>query len=324
MISVIIPVYNVEAQLNRCLESVKNQTYKDLEVILIDDGSTDNSGNICDQYSKIDKRFKTIHKKNEGVPSARNDGLKVASGQYIAFVDSDDYIELDMFSYLYDLICKYDADFSCCGVNRIFEKNGVPYRTEITSCGKDVIILDQEGAFESYQLYNGITPSIWNKLFKKEVFTNVRFEYIRRFDDVRTMCDCIAESHRIVCGNEPKYNYVIRKTSITYSAFSDKSYDILYAVNKNYEVFKHRYPNNKNAELGKIHHYMIFANELIVKNGSDDEFIKHFRKYIKENAIYVIRDEKIGVTRKVEFLLYAYAYGIYKLVYKLYMNFTGK
>ena len=114
-ISVIVPVYNVERYLKRCIESIINQTYKDLEIILVDDGSTDSSGNICDEYKKIDKRISVIHKKNGGLSDARNEGLKVVTGTYIAFVDSDDFLDLDMYEYMQKNIEKENADIVICG-----------------------------------------------------------------------------------------------------------------------------------------------------------------------------------------------------------------
>ena len=114
LISVIVPVYNVENYLKRCLDSIINQTYQNIEIILIDDGSTDNSGNLCEDYKKIDNRIKVVHKTNGGLSDARNTGIKKAKGKYITFVDSDDYVEYDYVEYLYNLIKKYDTNISFC------------------------------------------------------------------------------------------------------------------------------------------------------------------------------------------------------------------
>ena len=114
LISVIIPVYNVDKYLERCIDSVIVQTYSNLEIILVDDGSNDDSGIICDRYAKFDDRIKVIHKKNGGVSSARNEGIKYCNGKYIGFVDSDDYIDSTMYEYLYNLLISNDADISCC------------------------------------------------------------------------------------------------------------------------------------------------------------------------------------------------------------------
>ena len=122
LISIIIPVYNVEQYLSRCIDSVINQTYKNLEIILIDDGSTDDSGEICDEYALKDNRIKVMHKQNGGVSSARNEGLDISKGNYIGFIDSDDFIEKDMYEFLYDLLTKNNCDISCCN-KFIFKDN---------------------------------------------------------------------------------------------------------------------------------------------------------------------------------------------------------
>ena len=119
LISVIIPVYNIEQYLPRCLDSVIAQTYNNLEIILVDDGSTDSSGEICDKYSLLDNRIKVIHKSNGGVSSARNEGLEVAKGDYIGFVDGDDIIEKDMYQILLDNAIKYHCEMSCCQIDTI-------------------------------------------------------------------------------------------------------------------------------------------------------------------------------------------------------------
>lgn len=120
VISVIIPVYNIEKYLDRCLESIINQSYTNLEIILIDDGSTDNSGKICDDYKNQDNRIIVVHKKNEGVSQARNLGISIATGEFLSFVDGDDTVEKDMFLTLINNAYKYNADFSCCGVRFIY------------------------------------------------------------------------------------------------------------------------------------------------------------------------------------------------------------
>ena len=118
-ISVIVPVYNVEKYLRKCIESILNQTFREFELILVDDGSTDSSGKICDEYALKDSRIKVIHKENGGASSARNAGLDVAKGEYIGFVDSDDWIEMDMYGELYRLIKENNTDISVCGINNI-------------------------------------------------------------------------------------------------------------------------------------------------------------------------------------------------------------
>ena len=141
LISVIIPVYNVEKYLRRCIDSVINQTYKNLEIIIVDDGSTDNSSNICDEYTNKDSRVKVVHKENGGLSSARNVGIELAKGDLIAFVDSDDYIELEMYEKLKENMDKYDSDIAICQYYNSFKysiKRQIGVEEEKIYEGKDM------------------------------------------------------------------------------------------------------------------------------------------------------------------------------------------
>ena len=122
LISVIIPVYKVEKYLKRCVESVQKQTFKNLEIILIDDGSPDSCGEMCDEMSKMDSRIKVVHKNNGGLSDARNAGIEIASGKYVVFVDSDDWLDLDMIDLLYRILKQYDADFAECSYRNIYKE----------------------------------------------------------------------------------------------------------------------------------------------------------------------------------------------------------
>lgn len=170
LISVIIPVYNTEKYLDKCISSVVNQTYKNLEIILIDDGSLDKCPQICDKWAESDNRIKVIHKPNGGVSSAKNLGLDTANGKYIGFVDSDDWISPTMYEELIRLIKDNNADISCCGM--VFEYNDAPcrnvYENEFIFSSKEVLL--------NYILDNGITPEDANKLYNAELFNNIRFD----------------------------------------------------------------------------------------------------------------------------------------------------
>lgn len=127
MISIIVPIYNVEKYLPKCIESIINQTYTDLEILLIDDGSTDNSGLICDKYASIDNRIRVIHKKNGGLSDARNVGLDICKGKYISFIDSDDYIELTMYEKMIKIMINQKVDIVSCNYNHIYNNNKIPF-----------------------------------------------------------------------------------------------------------------------------------------------------------------------------------------------------
>ena len=203
LISVIIPVYNVEKYLRECLDSVLAQTYKNLEIILIDDGSSDNSGQICDEYAAKDSRIKVIHQVNQGVSAARNAGLKAARGQYIGFVDSDDYIKPDMYEYLYQLISKDNADVAMCNF----------YKGSFRTSSKD--ILDNYKLQKLLNIFD--VPSwifLWNKLYKSTLIQGISFRSDMTYgEDSFFVFEIAKQNGLLAIGQEIKYFYRNNPTS---------------------------------------------------------------------------------------------------------------
>lgn len=245
-ISVIIPVYNVEKYLERCIESVINQTYNNIEIILIDDGSADKSGKICDYFSKIDSRIKVIHKKNGGLSDARNVGLQTASGDYIAFVDGDDWIEKDMYECLYNLICEYQADISMCAAN------SVDFDGKIVDSGK---FPDKGKNYENITVYmgdeiikahlsktNDINAGVWNKLYRRNIINGIEFPKSKLYEDVFVMYKYLNRASKVVKTRSHKYNYFQREDSICRKKFSQKNFDSVEANKERYLFIKKNYP----------------------------------------------------------------------------------
>ena len=206
LISIVIPIYNVEKYLNRCLETIVNQTYKNLEIILVDDGSTDNSGIICDEYAKNDKRIKVYHKKNGGSSSARNYGIKKANGKYIGFIDADDYIDLDMYQVLYDSCKKHNCDIAWC--NKYIENEKEKYREQ--SIYEHSAKLTQKKAYELILLSDA---SLCDKLFKKEIFDDIKFIEGSLYEDIMPLCYAMNKSEYVYFINKAKYHYIQRSGS---------------------------------------------------------------------------------------------------------------
>lgn len=214
-ISIIIPVYNVEEYLCKCIDSVLSQTYTNLEVILVNDGSKDNCALICDSYVGKDDRIKVIHQDNQGVSAARNRGIDIASGEYIGFVDSDDYIELDMYEILYNLLQKTNSDISCIStVNYGKLSNQLPYVDDTT-----VHIYNSEQAIRN-MLYDNTTTCghLFNKLFKTSLFTNLRLDTsIKIREDALIMWELFHRSSKIAFQNLHKYHYLYHAKSAVHS-----------------------------------------------------------------------------------------------------------
>ena len=209
LISVIVPVYNVQAYLKRCLNSLVHQTYDNLEIILIDDGSTDLSPRICDEYAGQYSNVRVIHQQNKGLCGARNTGLDNAGGEYIGFVDSDDWCALDMYQYLYDNLCKYDADVAACRYYRVKSKGDV-----VGKCDGQNYVMDRDLLIRDIVLNFDFRTVFWNKLFRRTVFEAIRFPEGYTFEGTRFMHRVLKDVNKAVLLGEPKYFYADTVNSI--------------------------------------------------------------------------------------------------------------
>ena len=239
LISVIIPIYNVEEYLVRCVNSVLNQTYQNLEIILVDDGSPDNSPRMCDEFAKKDSRIKVIHKKNGGLSSARNAGLDIATGEYVAFLDSDDYIHPQMYEKLLTSLQANTADMVICGVHYVNE-DGTDF-DKVEPCPIKNEVLTQDEVFAKLSKPAGFYyVTTWNKLYKKSIFNNIRFPEGKIHEDEFTIHYIVAECEKIACVKEELYHYVQRSESIMHTTFSIKRLDGAWACYDRYLFFKKR------------------------------------------------------------------------------------
>ena len=257
-ISVIIPVYNVEQYLEKCVQSVLNQTYKNLEIILVDDGATDSSGNICDELAKRDNRIKVIHKANGGLSSARNEAMKVITGELVAFVDSDDYIISDFYEYLYKMLKKYDADIAEAEFLRIpaenmdeteqilNEKNtGIEYKE--TVCDNIEVLNILYGVKEDPYVKKVV---VWNKLYKKEILEGIIFPEGKLHEDEFTTHKILYRVRKIVSSNRYIHGYMQTKNSIMRTEISERRInDNLGASLSALEFFKDKNLDNINAKI---------------------------------------------------------------------------
>lgn len=242
-ISVIVPVYNVQEYIERCIQSIIRQTYENLEIILIDDGSVDESGLLCDHYGQIDNRIIVIHQENRGLSAARNVGLNVHTGKYIGFVDSDDWIDEEMYSALYKNLCKYNADISICDINLInYLGKIVDYKGDIKKEDKSIgvkVFYDFVEALNDEEFI--VKECVWNKLYKSSLWDNIRFPVKKVFEDIYTLYHIIEKADIICADNMCKYNYQKRKTSIS-NTFSLQNFDIIDGLIERYEYLSKKYP----------------------------------------------------------------------------------
>lgn len=222
IISVIIPVYNVEKYIEKCLDSVITQSYTNLEIILVDDGSTDRSGEICDRYALVDNRIKVLHIKNSGRGEARNVGLAQAKGQYIGFVDSDDWVERDLYRCLMESIEETGADISICAYYECLDDNKTVkmlYENNFVCKSKEALYFTMSNVKRKYWF----NIAIWNKLYRRDVIKNIRFKG-RVYEDIMYNAESLYKSKKIAYVNKCLYNYRLnRKGSIITEGFQRKT-----------------------------------------------------------------------------------------------------
>lgn len=236
MLSVIIPVYNVEHFLDKCISSIVNQTYKELEILLIDDGSTDSSGLICDEWANKDNRIQVVHKTNGGLSSARNVGIELFHGDFVAFVDSDDFVDISMYETMLSAIERTGKDIACCGrVVNLFGK-----REKYEFFLKKERIFNREEAIKSTLKLNTIDVSACDKVYKRKIFDTIRYPEGRISEDAAIIFQLLNISNGIVHVGKAFYHYMYRDNSISKSLYTHKAYDA-YINCCNTMDFIHRY-----------------------------------------------------------------------------------
>lgn len=225
LISVIVPIYNVENYLTNCIDSIINQTYKNLEIILINDGSTDNCGRICDEYSLIDKRIKVIHKQNEGVSIARNVGIDISEGEYVAFVDSDDYVFDDYIKVLFNAIMMHEADMSICSYATM---NMCDRKKKNKKSHLKCSVISSEIAVKkmlNFELVQGVVC----KLFKSKCIKELQFKKYTYAEDLLFSVEFMLKQNKIVIVNQDLYCYITREDSVINGGFKYHKYKSLKA-----------------------------------------------------------------------------------------------
>ena len=256
LISIIIPVYKVEKYLEKCIESVLKQTYTNLQIILVDDGSPDNCGKICDEYAKKDSRIEVIHKANGGLSDARNVGISKAKGRYIGFVDSDDYIKEDMYEILLNLIKKYDADVSICNLYDVIDGN---------EC-----IRNKENGIREYSrldilkevlLDKNIQSYAWNKLYEKELFDEIKYPIRKKYEDIGTTFYLFEKCNKIVVTSEPEYYYLKRADSLVNNVTESTILDYTEIIIQRYLYIKQNI-----KELRKYNNYYLAKTLITAHN----------------------------------------------------------
>ncbi|MBU3179825.1 glycosyltransferase [Clostridium psychrophilum] len=316
LISIIVPIYKVEAYIKNCLDSILSQTYKNLEVILVDDGSPDNCGNVCEEYSRKDKRVKVIHKKNGGLSSARNAGLDIAIGEYIGFIDSDDWIENDMYESLYNALIKYNADISVCG-RYIVQGSRI---TTISDSEKALIFTRREALSELVlDEYSGMKNFAWDKLYKKELFEDIRYPEGKYFEDIFTTYKLFSKSEKIVDIKSPKYYYLLRGDSICGSNTARKRYDYYDANIRCLEYIKSLEPLLSDMCDKQMFNRIHFClNDILSLDYKKNDFVMEINEILTKlngNYFSIKNSNQMGLKQKLSLMLICKYPNLYTIIY---------
>jgi len=318
-ISIIIPVYNVELYLRQCIQSVIEQSYTNIEVILVNDGSPDNCGAICDEYANKDNRLTVIHKKNEGVSGARNIGLDIATGEFIYFIDSDDWLDPDTIEVSYKNLINNNADISCCTYYIAYVNSTItPYNNGTT------LLLSRQEAVKEALANQKIKTFLCGKLYKRHLFNNLRCPIDMIYcEDSFIIIKIFSQAEKIVLHTTPKYYYRQRKSSVVYGTYTVKYFnDGIAAASHNHKLVAELFPTL--SELSKYNLILAYI-ALLKKMICTKKFLK-LKEYkeailtVRENytlvskSIYASKIDKLSALLiKTNIFLFKFAHNAYKI-----------
>lgn len=311
LISIVVPVYNVEKYLDACIRSILEQTYQNIEIILVDDGATDRSGQMCDCYAQQDQRIKIIHKENGGLSDARNKGVSCASGNYLMFIDSDDVVSPDLVKYLYDLLRDSGADIGICEQVHCYPEQEIIYQKETLRK-----IFDPEEAIAEMLYQKSFLIAAWGKIFRREYFDDILFPGGMLFEDSAVMHKIFDKAGKIAYGDARLYGYMHREGSITTAEFSKRDCDILKICD---DITKDMSGRSEHLQRAARSYHMAAAFRVYMnapRNGKFDVELENCRKFLKENCNLVLHDPQIRKKMKLALLLYKYARPVMPIVYK--------
>ena len=316
IISIVVPIYNVEKYINKCINSILNQTFYEFELILVDDGSKDQSGKICDEYLIKDNRVKVIQKKNGGLSSARNTGLNIAVGEYVIFIDSDDFINKNMIEILYKSIIKNSSDIVICRYNEVLEDKVKDYIDQEIVCISHINeknFTNIEALNELYEINAGVFTVAWNKLYRKKLFDDLRYTENRIHEDEYIIHELLYRSNKITYIPIELYNYVKRRNSIMSTEFSFRNFDAIYAFVERMKFFKDK--NLKSLKYKAEYNYITkyFKYYYTIKNNKDE-----MKKVFNANLYELLKNPLFNLKEKILWIIFYIRPKYHKKIYEKY------
>lgn len=307
LITVVVPIYKVEKFLQRCVNSIINQTYKNIEIILVDDGSPDKCGIMCDEYARIDPRIKVIHKENGGLSDARNVGTNLAIGKYITYIDSDDWISEDYLEVLFNIIQKTEADISIFPLHYVYEKDGENIVKDLKSDYiENVKIFDNKKAIENmlYQkIFDCSTPG---KLYKTSLMKMFKFPKGKLYEDLSTTYKVFYNASKVAFLYSEKYFYWQNYESIMYQKFNKRTFDAVFAIDEIELFIKSNLPEVLPAVMSKKFSNYCFVLKKMPLDSSDKEVSNmqiSIWNFIKSYRLKMLLDSKARIKNKIAALL---------------------
>ena len=299
LISVIVPVHNTVNYLRKCIESIRNQSLENIEIILVDNLSTDGSSEVCDEYASMDTRVKVIHLSVANASVARNAGIDMASAPYIGFIDSDDYIESDMLEYMYTRLTEAGADMATCGLYEVYSD-----RIEQQKEEKDFVCSGEE-AFRCILQGHTIRGEIWNKLIRRSCIEDLRFPKGKLYEDIYFTVDMMQRIKKVAVGTKPKYYYLHREDSITGKPYRPQLYDIIDGYTKNYKVVQKAFPSlTEEAEcLWLWSRFIVLDKMLLEENYRTIEGRKELVLFIRRHMIRILKNKYFNRNRKISAMI---------------------
>ena len=312
LISIIIPVYRAEKWMDACMDSIVNQQWQHLEIILVNDGSPDGSGKLCDQWAARDSRIRVIHKENGGPSTARNAGLDIARGSYVLFVDSDDVLDIRICTKLYECLCASGAEIACCEIAHLFDDEPRAF-----TCENEMQVYTPEQVISMMWYQHGFIPSGCAKLYKREIFDTLRFRPGLIFEDADLMHQIYWKAEKIAYTPSKMYGYIHRtgSESITTRPFSMRDMDILTVADGVLE-FARKAPQLMAAAQA----YVTTVAMRIVLNAPKkpqyDQGIRRAKKLLKQYGKQVLKDKNLRKKNRYALMLYYYCRPMMGVAYK--------
>ena len=318
LISIIVPVYKVEQYLPKCIESILAQTYRNLEILLVDDGSPDTCGAICDAYAAKDDRIQVIHKENGGLSSARNAGMDIARGEYFGFVDSDDWIEPEMYETLISGILKYGAKVAYGGR---YDVDGMTGEKTIGLCPQKEECISGMEMLGRVFLWDNCDSAAWDKLYHRSLFDEIRYPHGLINEDIAIFYRLMELADKVAMCNKPLYNYLHRENSITTAKISDKTFHFVYHTDTIYPYIQKNHPEL--TDRARYFHIRALVYTVLMVDQSAEETRAKYaqqcqrrRRELRSHMGFLLSAPFFGKQERLTDILLAL--GIYRPLRKLY------